>query len=141
MTVRAHVFPAVKLPARFRASVPRIVGFVLRSTGKNARGEINVAFVDRKTIRRLNCRFLDTAGDTDVIAFPYERPSGDIYICVPAGLANARRFGEPADRELTRLVVHGTLHLLGYADSPKKARDKMWAKQEPLVEALWNGKR
>ena len=139
MIVESRVVPPARPPSRFvsRARVERIVKRVLRSERRALRGEINVAFVDRRTIRRLNKKFLDTTGDTDVIAFPYESPSGDIYICAPVAAENARRFGEPVGRELTRLVVHGTLHLLGYADEPRSARDKMWAKQEPLVESIW----
>lgn len=152
MTVRAHAATAVRLPPRFLKSVSRIVKKVFRSEKKKGRGEINVAFVNRKTIRKLNRQFLDNKGDTDVIAFPYVALSpirplestsvayGDIYICAAVGAENARRYDEPVARELTRLVVHGTLHLLGYADSPKKARDKMWARQEPIVDALWRKK-
>ncbi len=137
MTVSTHVSAGLKLPARFRAAVPRIVRHVLRSEKKKFPGEINVAFVDRKTIRRLNRQFLSEKGDTDVIAFPYENQGGDIYICAPVAAANASYYKEPLGRELTRLVIHGTLHLLGYADWPKKARDKMWSRQELLVNKLY----
>ncbi len=139
MTVRAHLSKGVVLPRPFVNSfrVRKIVATVMRSEKKRRFGEINVVFVDRATIRRMNKQFLDTAGDTDVIAFPYENHSGDIYICGPIAIRNAKHYNEPLGRELTRLVVHGTLHLLGYADWPKKAQKKMWARQEPLVDALW----
>lgn len=125
--------PAV-LPSPAR--VAKIVRAVLKKEKEKAAGEINIVFVDSKKIRQLNKEFLDTKGDTDVIAFPYERPSGDVYIAVPVAISNARRYDEPIARELTRLVVHGTLHLLGYKDEPKKEKERMWAVQEPLVEEL-----
>lgn len=142
MSVSSHPLLNVRAAARFAAGprVSSIVRRVLRSQKKRENGDINVLFVDSKTIRRLNKQFLRENGDTDVIAFPYEKTSGDIYICWPVAVANARRFKEPLERELTRLVVHGTLHLLGYADWPKKERDKMWAQQEPLVEKIWRAK-
>jgi len=137
--------------------IDAIVKKVLSSEKKSAAGEVHVIFVDRKNIRRLNRQFLDTPGDTDVIAFPYNRHpgasqsriyhgpgkkrsggtvEGDIYICLPVAKDNAGRFKQDLERELTRLVVHGTLHLLGYADEPERARKKMWSRQEPLVEKL-----
>lgn len=137
MTVNVHAEPSSKIPARFRLSVPRIVRFVLRAEKTRSRADVSVVFVDKKKIRRLNRQFLNEKGDTDVIAFPYDGDGGDIFICAAVGAENARRFKEPYERELTRLVVHGTLHLLGYADEPKKERDKMWARQEPIVDALW----
>ena len=63
------------------------------------------------------CRFRRTNG-------------GDIAICAPVAVQNARRFNEPPARELLRLIVHGTLHLLGYKDEPQRAQKKMWKKQE-----------
>ena len=113
-----------------------MVKFVHKSEKKRITGEVNIVFVDKKTIRRLNRRFLGESGATDVIAFPYEK-GGDIFICPQVGRQNARRYKEPFEKELTRLVVHGTLHLLGYSDSPRKAREKMWARQEPMVGVLW----
>ncbi len=138
MTVSAHFLSPIKaVDAVSPARVARIVQTVFRSEKKKRDADINVIFVDGKTIRRLNKKYLDTPGDTDVIAFPYENGGGDVYICLPVAVANARRYEEPLGRELTRLVVHGTLHLLGYADWPKKEKEKMWARQEPMVERLW----
>ena len=125
---------------------PRRIGTIVRavfdSEKKRPSGEVNVIFVDAKTIRRLNQDFLDHAGDTDVIAFPYDegprrsadRPWGDIYISVPEARQNARRFKESISRELTRLVVHGLLHLLGYRDDSSAEKSVMWAKQEKIVD-------
>lgn len=106
------------------------------------RGEINIVIVDRAGIRRLNKKFLDETGDTDVIAFPYEpapgadTPYGDIYISAPVAEENAKRFGDDPRRELVRLAVHGTLHLLGYDDHRPADKKIMWARQEKLVEEL-----
>jgi probable rRNA maturation factor len=125
-----------------RAALIQAVKATLRSEHSRARGEVNVILTDRATIRRLNRRFLDETGDTDVIAFPYDGPEipdfpfGDIYISVPVARENARRFHDEADRELIRLAVHGTLHLLGYEDHSRKDHAEMWKRQELLVARL-----
>lgn len=125
-----------------RAALIRAVKAAFRSERSRARGEVNVILTDRSTIRRLNRRFLDHPGDTDVIAFPYDGPTfpdspfGDIYISVPVARDNARRFHDEADRELIRLAIHGTLHLLGYDDHSRKDYAEMWHCQERLVEKV-----
>lgn len=124
--------------------VVRVVKTVFSFERARPRGDVNVIFVDNKTIRTLNKRFLDEPGNTDVIAFPYEPPPGrvrdavfgDIYISVPVARENARRFEEEAGREVTRLIVHGVLHLLGYTDKKAALRKRMWSRQEALVERL-----
>lgn len=119
----------------------------LRSEKQRPWGEIHVILVDERAMRKLNWRFLKERGSTDVIAFPYEKEGaekrgltmGDVYISIPDARRNAKRFQEPFLRELVRLIVHGTLHLLGYKDHPAKQRHVMWAKQEALVERLCRG--
>jgi probable rRNA maturation factor len=106
-------------------------------------GDLNLILTDRAEIRRLNKEFLDETGDTDVIAFPYERergdtesPFGDVYIAVPVARENALRFGDDPEREMVRLAVHGTLHLLGYDDHSPRDRKEMWDRQEAVVARI-----
>ncbi len=80
-------------------------------------------------------------GPTDVISFGLGRQGrrgpvvGDIYICTEIARANAKRQGVSSQEELLRLVVHGTLHTLGY-DHPGGATrmdSSMWRKQERIL--------
>ena len=105
---------------------------------------LSVTLLDRKAIARMNRRHLGHAGDTDVIAFGFDRPSrndpviGDVYIAPEVARDNARACGRPVREELTRLVVHGTLHVLGY-DHPNgddRERSLMWERQERIVRRL-----
>ena len=128
-----------------RPLLVRAVAAAFRSEKRRPAGAIHVILTDRPTIKRLNRQFLDETGDTDVIAFGYDVEPGaprgdfaDIYISVPTAADNARRFGEDAERELVRLAVHGTLHLLGHDDHAAGPRAKMWKRQEYLVRRLWS---
>ena len=63
---------------------------------------------------------------------------GDIYLCPDVARANAHERGVPVRDELTRLVVHGVLHVLGYdhpLDDGREASD-MWLRQERVVRRL-----
>ena len=104
---------------------------------------LSIALVTAPRIARLNRAHLGHAGATDVIAFALRqgnRPKrapvlGDIYIAPSVARANARRFGGGVREELERLVIHGTLHVLGY-DHPggrERTTSPMWRRQEDLL--------
>ena len=102
---------------------------------------LSITFVGRAAISRLNRRYLGHQGPTDVISFGLGRVGkrgavvGDVYICAEVARDNARRQGISAGEELLRLVVHGTLHVLGY-DHPEGATrttSRMWRKQERIL--------
>ena len=102
---------------------------------------LSITFVGKAAISRLNRRYLGHHGPTDVISFALARTGkrgavvGDVYICAEVARDNARRQGIGAGEELLRLVVHGTLHVLGY-DHPSGATrttSGMWRKQERIL--------
>jgi rRNA maturation RNase YbeY len=100
--------------------ISRILNRILRFEDKDNLSFIRVIFVDKKDIKRLHQKFLNDKSETDVMAFPVIEMNrekkylgGEIYVCVPVAIANAKRWQEPPRRELMRLVVHGFLHLLG----------------------------
>jgi probable rRNA maturation factor len=64
-------------------------------------------------------------------------PLGDIVICVPKTLLQAKEYGIPFYEETQRLLVHGLLHLAGY-DHEVNAyqKRKMVKKESELLDAL-----
>lgn len=77
--------------------------------------EVSVLFCGDRRMRSLNRRYRGKDRSTDVLAFPAPGPLlGDIVVSVPYAAREARRRGEPAHREMDRLLLHGFLHLLGY---------------------------
>jgi probable rRNA maturation factor len=104
-------------------------------------GMLSITFVGKAAMSELNQRYLGHRGPTDVISFGLGGHGargpvvGDIYICAEIARANAKRQGVSAQEELLRLVVHGTLHVLGY-DHPlgaTRTTSPMWRKQERIV--------
>jgi probable rRNA maturation factor len=105
---------------------------------------LSIALVSNRRIAALNRAHLRRTGTTDVIAFGFSRVGragpvvGDVYIAPDVARASARENGVPVREELARLVVHGTLHVLGY-DHPEddaRAGSEMWRRQERLVARL-----
>ena len=80
--------------------------------------EVSVYFCGDRRMAELNRRWRRKDRSTDVLAFPSVEGAsgflGDIVISVPYARRQAKRRGEPAAREIDRLLLHGYLHLLGY---------------------------
>lgn len=102
---------------------------------------LSITLLDRPAIARLNRTHLNHAGPTDVISFAFHRATardpvvGDIYIAPEVARANAHERGVAVREEMARLVVHGTLHVLGFDHPEDEAREssEMWRLQERLV--------
>jgi probable rRNA maturation factor len=110
---------------------------------------VEVALLDAAAMRRLNRRVTGRRGLTDVLAFGLPQPDGrvlgDVYVCPEAAerYVATHQSGErgAVGEELTRLTVHGTLHVLGY-DHPEgvgRTRSAMWRRQERYVRRLTGG--
>ncbi|MFI5311069.1 MAG: rRNA maturation RNase YbeY [Gemmatimonadales bacterium] len=101
---------------------------------------LSIALVSKARIAALNAAHLNRRRPTDVIAFGFRRDPagpvvGDIYIAPVVARANARLHGVSIREELSRLVVHGVLHVLGYdhPEGPGRERSDMWRRQERLL--------
>lgn len=81
-----------------------------------SRGQVTVAVVGDRRVRRLNAAFRGKDAATDVLSFPADAPGllGDIVIAAGVARRQARRAGHALRDELRVLALHGLLHLLGY---------------------------
>jgi probable rRNA maturation factor len=124
-----------------RAEAERLARAVLRAEGVK-RAVLSIAFVGRRRIRGLNRRHFGRDRETDVVAFALVGVRGlvvgDVYCAPEVGARQARRFGSSAAEELSRLVVHGVLHVLGYGhpDGQGRVSSPMWRRQERLLARL-----
>ncbi len=106
--------------------------------------EFNLIFVDNKTIRELNKNYRHKDENTDVISFALEdykdlnyknkRLLGDIYISVDKAKEQQQAHNHSLLRELAFLSIHGFLHLLGYNHDDKEGENKMFSKQEMILD-------
>jgi len=103
--------------------------------------EISLAFVDNPTIHRLNKRFLDHDGPTDVLSFPLGDPSarklaGELVVGVEVAQQQATERGHGVDAELALYVIHGLLHLCGQDDKTAAAATRMREGERHYLAAL-----
>ena len=108
------------------------------------RGEISIAVVGLADMRRLNLAYRGKNKATDVLSFaekearsspvPWSKNYwGEIIICYPQAQKQAKQNRQSLNAELEWLLVHGTLHLLGYDHKQKKPASRMRQLEERIL--------
>lgn len=116
---------------------------VLESEDAGSSAELSMLFVGADHIRRLNARYAGDDYATDVLAFPMSEDDddeplmvGDVVVCPEVARDNAAKAGTTLERELQMLVVHGTLHLLGYDHQNDAQRAAMDKRMHEIVDSF-----
>ena len=107
---------------------------------------LSIIFVDNDEIQNINRTYRNIDRVTDVISFALEdndeklvgdRILGDIYLCIPRMKEQAKEYNHSEKRELSFLVCHGLLHLLGYDHVNNKEEEKvMFDLQDEILDSL-----
>ena len=99
-------------------------------------GNINYIFCSDERELEVNRAFLGHDYYTDVITFDYSTAqtlNGDIFISLETVQSNAEMVGEPYEKELLRILIHGVLHLTGQGDKTPETKAEMTAKEEKAL--------
>ena len=101
--------------------------------------DINLRFVNSEEMRRLNFAFRKRDKVTNILTFCYEsypNISADLVLCVPFINAESRCRRLPKEDHFSHLIVHGTLHLLGYDHKTKLDEKKMEVIESKILNSL-----
>ena len=134
---RACVVPDVPSPAE----IARWAGAAL--AGRSEGAEMTVRVVDEAEGTALNARYRRRVGATNVLAFAFDAPElpslrilGDVVVCAPVAAREAREQSKRLDAHWAHLVVHGTLHLLGYDHEDPRSAQEMEAVEREILGRL-----
>lgn len=100
-------------------------------------GDISYQFCTDEELLIYNKQFLNHDTFTDIITFDYrlaDMVSGNIIISVDRVGENAVKFNAPLEDELLRVIVHGVLHLCGYADKSESDAAEMRRKENEALQ-------
>ena len=90
---------------------------------------LSIIFVNDEKLKKMKKEYFNQDLYTDVIAFNLnekdEDLDGEIYISFDAIKINSDLYKTNINNELQRIVIHGTLHLIGYEDNIKEKKDEM----------------
>jgi probable rRNA maturation factor len=125
----------------------RAVAAVLQQEAAVTSGvEVGVMLADDSRVQVLNREFRGQDRPTNVLSFPTGELGstvpgqpvllGDIVLALETARREADRDGKPLGAHVTHLVVHGTLHLLGYDHEEDIAADLMEAREIMVLAGL-----
>ncbi len=109
---------------------------------KRRTGELTFIFCSDEYLLEINKQYLNHDTYTDIITFDYSKEdiklpvSGDIFISIERVKENAALFSKSIENELHRVIIHGTLHLLGYADKTKATKSEMTKQEDTCLKML-----
>ena len=103
--------------------------------------EISLVFVSDEYLSDLKKKYFKMNQYTDVIAFrlnEYGTPfvEGEVYISLPRAKENAKIFDEPYSREVSRLIIHGCLHLIGLKDKTNTEKENMTNNEDAILKEI-----
>jgi probable rRNA maturation factor len=108
-----------------------------------AAAELSVRIVDEAEGRELNLTWRNQDKSTNVLSFPYEALPGidvpllgDIVVCAPVVMAEAAAQNKTTSAHWAHLIIHGSLHLLGYDHIEPTDAEKMESLEIRCLAAL-----
>ena len=130
----------------------RLAEIVVKSEGLDDATSVAISLVDEPTIAELNESHLGMSGPTDVLSFPIEdavpgepplpnphgppTQLGDVFIAPAVVRANAERNGGAYEDEISLMVVHGLLHLLGWDHVDDTGAEAMEKREAELLRLV-----
>jgi rRNA maturation RNase YbeY len=120
--------------------ISRLVSEVMKSEGR-ADAEIQLIFTNDNVLSDLKKKYFNQDHFTDVIAFRLNdynenKVEGEVYISVPQVEKNAKKYDQSFDKELARIIIHGSLHLLDYKDGLPDEKLQMTKKEDHYLNKL-----
>jgi len=134
-----------KLVKLKESSILKLVSEVMESENIKT-AEILLIFTTDNILMELKKKYFDQEHYTDVIAFRLndnneDEVEGEIYISVPQVKKNAKQYSQVFDKELSRIIIHGSLHLLNYEDKTPQEKIKMTEKEDYYLNKInWENK-
>ncbi|HAV46159.1 rRNA maturation RNase YbeY [Halomonas aquamarina] len=119
------------------------VGCVFSRHPDDDRLELTIRFVDEEESQALNRDYREKDKPTNVLSFPFENPPGitlpllgDLIICHAVVAREAEEQQKPLAHHYAHIVVHGTLHLMGYDHIEEQEAEEMEQLERELLATL-----
>ncbi len=124
----------LKNEERLKYFIKKVITIKQRKTGN-----LSFIFTSDKSLLKINQEFLGHDYFTDVISFDYgdnDIINGEVYISIDRVKKNSRKFEIDLNIELTRVMLHGVLHLCGMNDIDPDERMQMRMEEEKFLKML-----
>lgn len=129
---------------KFKISIrewKKFIKEILEKLNQDKNTEISITFTNNEEVHRLNKEYRNIDRPTDVLSFPFDnsfnlpvKMLGDIIISLEKAESQSEEYGHSFKREISFLIVHGILHLLGYDHHTPEEEKEMFGLQKELLK-------
>lgn len=105
-----------------KATLPSVAFRDMADEALPAGYKLNLIFTDEKRMHELNMQYRGKDKATDILSFPLEKDSGEIFISLEAARKEAQKFDREFDNFIAFLFIHGCVHLKGFDHGGKMER-------------------
>jgi len=114
---------------------------VLQSAEEDS--EIVIRVIDEPEMIQFNEQYRHKSGSTNILSFPFDAPEGvgsdllgDLLVCAPVVEREAMQQNKQIEHHWAHMIVHGTLHLLGYDHADDKDAEEMEASEIKILKTI-----
>jgi len=141
--INLRVKRTVRLPVE-KSILLRAAQLTLDNGSNTSSSDVSIVIGDDTLLKQLNRKYRNIQATTDVLSFPSNELDpdtqsvylGDVVISLPQANEQATHGGHLLSEELQLLVVHGTLHLMGYDHLDRADKKKMQDLQNKILYQL-----
>lgn len=152
----------IEVSEEFIKSIEEVCSFTLKEEKVDVNYQISLLFVDNEEIKEINAETRNIDKETDVLSFPmidYEKDKvfkdmyigyefdetymdgdelvlGDMVLSLEKALEQSKEYNHSFQREVSYLVVHSILHLLGYDHMEEEEKVRMRKREEEILNKL-----
>ena len=130
-----NIFKECKDIDFYKDHIIQLINLSLESTKYN-QVKINLIFCDNDKLNSFKRQYFDDDVLTDIVSFPIKNDNdleAEIYISIEMAKINADEFNVSLNNELSRLIIHGVLHLIGFNDDTEDSKKIMFLKQDEII--------
>ena len=130
-----NIFKECKDIDFYKDHIIQLINLSLEATRYN-QVKINIIFCNNDKLNSFKQEYFNDDALTDIITFPIKNDNdleAEIYISIEMAKINAEKFNVSLNNELSRLIVHGVLHLIGFNDNTEDSKKIMFLKQDEII--------
>lgn len=152
----------IEVSEEFIKNIEEVCNFTLKEEKVDVDYQVSLLFVDNEEIKEINAETRNIDKETDVLSFPmldYDKDKvfkdmyigyefdetymdgeelvlGDMVLSLEKALEQSKEYNHSYQREVSYLVVHSILHLLGYDHMEEEEKIKMRKREEEILNKL-----
>lgn len=114
----------LSIQSTVKGKLPSLPFLHMKEAVLGADYELSLVFVGRCRMRTLNRTYRNIDRATDILSFPLDKKSGEIFLYADKARAYAKKFDRTPDEHLAFLFIHGLLHLKGLDHGSRMEREE-----------------